>query len=148
MKAVKNILVPVDFSPHSAAAVDFAVDLAGRYDAAIELLFVYEPIHYSLPEGYALMSPVELDRLLARFQKELDAERQRAVTAGAKEVSTKLSEGLVRYEIQRIATEGKHDMIVMGTHGRKGLKHLFLGSVAEAVIRSAPCPVLTTHASE
>lgn len=148
MAPFKAILVPVDFSKHSAAALDFAIDLASRYGASIELLYVYEPIGNSLPDHYVLVSQEQEDLVIGRFQQQLDAERKRAQDAGATSPVTTLLMGSARQRILDYASDKKHDLIVMGTHGRTGFSHLLLGSVAETVIRRAPCPVLTVRAPQ
>jgi len=148
MTPIKSILVPIDFSKHSAAAVDFAIDLAPRYGAAIELLYVYEPIGNALPAHYVLVSPEQEDVVIGRFQQDLDSERKRAEAACAGSFEATLLMGSVRERILDHATEKKHDLIVMGTHGRTGVSHLLLGSVAESVIRRAPCPVATVRAPQ
>jgi universal stress protein A len=145
MNPIKTILVPLDFSTHSAAALDFAIDLAPRYGASIELLYVYEPIGNALPEHYVLVSPEQEDLVIGRFQQQLESERKRAEAAGARSLETTLLMGSVRERIVNHATEKKHDLIVMGTHGRTGFSHLLLGSAAESVLRRAPCPVATVR---
>jgi nucleotide-binding universal stress UspA family protein len=145
MKPIKKILVPLDFSPHSKAALDFAVDLARRYEAGLELLYVYEPLTYTLPEGYVLVTPEQLSEILNKLQAQLETVRSQARSAGASQVATTLLQGGPVTEILRFARERDADLIVMGTHGRTGIKRLFIGSVAENVVRSSSCPVLTVR---
>lgn len=148
MKPFQNILVPVDFSAHSAAAIETAVNLSKRSDGLVTLVHVYDPIAYSLPEGYVLFTPSEFDRLVSAFQAQLEAARKTAVDLGALRVDTRLLQGFPAEEIKDFAGRIKADLIVMGTHGRGALKHLLLGSVAERVVRTAPCPVLTLKAPQ
>lgn len=145
MTPIKTILVPVDFSPQSAAAVDFAIDLAPRYGASIELLYVYELLGNALPEHYALISPDQEAQVIGRFRQQLDSERERAEAAGVGSLEATLLMGSAREQIVSHAIDKKHDLIVMGTHGRTGLSHLLLGSVAESVLRRSPCPVATVR---
>jgi universal stress protein A len=146
MKPFAKILVPVDFSAHSEQAVRVAAELARRYDAALNIIHVYEPIAYALPEGYVLMSNEQLKELWSRLEKDLDAEKKLAVEGGAPRVETHLLQGLAVDEICGVAKKQSFDLIVMGTQGRRGLSHLLVGSVAERVLRLAPCPVLTLKA--
>jgi len=145
MRAIHKILVPTDFSAHSAEATAWAADLARRYDASLTLIHVYQPVSMALPEGYVLMSPngladllSELDTALDRARKDL--ERDERITP-----ETMLLQGVPFAEIVGFARDGGYDLIVMGTHGRTGLKHALMGSVAEKVVRKAPCPVLTVR---
>jgi len=146
MKPFQKILVPTDFSAHSALAVQTAADLCRRYDASMLLAYVYEPIAYALPDGYLLFSEPQLNSMFEEFEKRLALEKKTAEAAGALRVETKLLQGIAATEIRQLAEHAACDLIVMGTHGRKGLPHVVLGSVAERVVRSAPCPVLTVRA--
>lgn len=134
---VRRILVPVDFSPCSRAALEYAEDLAESLGASVDLLHVWAGLyHHSLEtEPLALFAHSELAREMEALLAELE---QRGIDAHGR-----LEQGSPREAIVRAAGEGKYDLIIMGTHGRTGLAHLFLGSVAESVFRRAPCPVLT-----
>lgn len=145
MKPFTKILVPVDFSPHSSEAIRVASDLASKYAGSVSLVYVWQPVNYSLPEGYVLYTANQLTDLLQRFEKELQTAKQLALEAGAKQVDTKLLEGTPASEIVSHAEKGGYNLIVMGTHGRTGVSHALLGSVAEKVVRKAPCPVLSVH---
>ena len=143
MKSFERILVPVDFSKHSERAVRVSAQLARRYGSALEIVHVYEPVAYALPGDYALFTAEQLDALCVEFERHLAAMKQLALASGALQVKTHLRRGPCATSICEFAREGAFDLIVMGTHGRSGLSHLLLGSVAERVLRSAPCPVLT-----
>lgn len=145
MKPFKKILVPVDFSLDAAEAIAYAADLSRRYEAQTMLVHVFQPVRYALPDGYILYSPKLLSEMMAEFQKQLDAAKEEAKKAGAVSVGTTLLEGVAFEEILGLAKNGSYDLIVMGTHGRTGLRRALLGSVAEHVVREAPCPVLTVH---
>lgn len=145
MKPFEKILVPVDFSAYSEQAVRVASELARRYDAALSIIHVYEPLAYALPEGYVLMNSEQLKELWSRFDVELAAVKRLATEGGAPRVETHLLQGLAVDEICRVAEKQGFDLIVMGTQGRRGLSHLLMGSVAERVLRLAPCPVLTVR---
>lgn len=147
MKAYEKILVPVDFALHSAEAIRRAVDLAQHYSASLTLIYVYEPLDYALPEGYALYTPEQTGRLMNDFKERL-LKLQREAEALGVSVESHVLNGAAALEIVDFAREHGFDLIVMGTHGRTGLSHLLMGSVAERVLRTAHCPVLTVKASE
>jgi universal stress protein A len=143
MSGYEKILVPVDFSVHSAEATRVAADLAKRFGSGLTLVYVYDPLASALPDGFAMMPQAEVDILLEAFRAQLAASQRAALDAGAPRVDTKLLQGFVAGQIVDFASRGEFDLIVMGTHGRTGLQHLIMGSTAERVVRLAGCPVLT-----
>lgn len=147
MKPFQNILVAVDFSVHSAPAIEAAVDLSRRYDGLMTLVHVYDPVAYALPDGYMLFTPPQFERLITALEQQLEVARKTAVELGGPRVDTRLLQGSPASEITDYAARNAIDLIVMGTHGRGVLKHLLLGSVAERVVRTAPCPVMTLKAA-
>jgi universal stress protein A len=142
MIAVKRILVPHDFSETSEAAVRHAVALARTFQAQIYVLHVGEKAQNDLETEF----PLGLDGAVQ------DATRERLlrILTPAEQVELNpqfaLCPGTPAHEIVRFATDEDIDMIVMGTHGRGVIGHVVLGSVAEKVVRTAPCPVLTVRA--
>jgi nucleotide-binding universal stress UspA family protein len=140
----KQILCPVDFSDFSDYAMRYAALLAQKFEARLTLLHVVAPILVPLP-GDALVPPMRQ----ADLADIADACRERLTrTAGdlaekGIAVACQVTSGVPYLEIIRVAEELHADMIVMGTHGRSGLVHLMIGSVAERVVRKAPCAVLT-----
>jgi len=146
MRPFRRMVVLVDFSAHSAAAVRYATDLSRRYEAALDLLHVFQPTTYVLPEGYVVPTASQLEAVLISLEAQLAETKRAAEQAGARNVQTKLLQGGVATEILRFAKERECDLIIMGTHGRTGLKHMLLGSVAEYIVRVAPTPVLTVRA--
>jgi nucleotide-binding universal stress UspA family protein len=143
MKPFKKLLVPVDFSQASDAALDLAISVAKTSGASLTLLHVYGIPAYAFPEGFAL-APEVLTRIAAGAQE--GVERLKALHRDAGVPITALSSaGVPAEDILARARDQGFDLIVMGTHGRTGLKHVLLGSVAERVVRLAPCPVLTVR---
>jgi nucleotide-binding universal stress UspA family protein len=144
-QAISRILVPVDFSAHSEDALRYAVSLAGRLGASLELLHVVEDPFLSgawsselyLPNGAEL-----LDSIVSDAKRRL-SDLKDLIVQGRVPASTVVLKGPPAPTIIDHAKDGQFDLVVMGTHGRTGLAHLFMGSVAEAVARRAPCPVLT-----
>jgi nucleotide-binding universal stress UspA family protein len=141
-----SILVPVDFSEHSARALECAKTLAAKFGASIHVLTVVPdpfvlpdpgPWYVPLPEGYAegLRHDAE-SHVQGLFT---DAERATLNPEAA------VAFGDPYREILGYAKGAAIDLIVMGTHGRGGVAHALLGSVAEKVVRTAPCPVLTVR---
>ncbi len=145
MAPFKKILVPVDFSKYSSRALEVACELARSFAAPLTLLHAYAIPTYPLPEGYVLASPETVAELLDKTQQAMNATKARALELGAPAVEVVVAEGPPFAEIVRTAAEQGHDLIVMGTHGRTGLAHALLGSVAEKVVRKAPCAVLTVR---
>lgn len=146
MPAVRRILVPIDFSPSSRAALEYALFLAAPLGAELEALHVWEPQGYVGPDALALL-PVGTgqpgwDQTRADVQREVE---QLLAKAGARPrtAAVRVEAGEPSDTILRLAREGGADLIVMGTHGRTGLARLLIGSVAEAVLRRSSCPVLT-----
>jgi nucleotide-binding universal stress UspA family protein len=142
---IRRILVPVDFSAHSDRAVAYAIQLASEVGAALELLHVVEdPILSGAwsPECCAPAIAALLGTIASDARTRL--ETVRASLAGRNvAVSSTVVTGQPAPSIVDYAVVGEFDLIVMGTHGRTGLSHALVGSVAERVSRRAPCPVLT-----
>ncbi len=141
---LRRILVPIDFSAHSTSALDTAVEFARRFHAEIHLLHVHQLPSYVYPDGIFPLTP----ELISDVEKKIALELERSairVRAAEVECTTKLVIGVTFLEIVAYARECDADLIVMGTHGRSGLAHALLGSVAEKVLRKAPCPVLTVR---
>lgn len=147
MKPFQKILVPTDFSPHADEALQVAADLCKRYAASLTLVYVYVPVSYSVPDGLTVFTPTgaQLGSMFEDLRRGLQTLKAKAEAAGAGRVETRLMEGPIASELCDLtATEG-FDLIVMGTHGRTGLSHVLLGSVAEKLVRTAACPVLTVR---
>ena len=146
MIKLNTILVPSDFSECSDAAVRYGLELARRFDARLHLLHVIQdPV--TQPWVADGMPPLldDLEERQASATARLAASVP-AADAGRVTVVTTIATPL--YEILRYADEHAVDLIVMGTHGRSGVSHMLLGSIAERVVRRAPCPVLTVRHPE
>jgi nucleotide-binding universal stress UspA family protein len=143
---VERILVPLDFSDHSERALTSAIEFAKKFSAAIDLLHSYR-ISYSgiLPFGDVFPAALYAD-VRKHAAEELSKAHQSVQDAGVA-CATHLSEDEPSHAIVAAAEELSSDLIVMGTHGRTGLEHIALGSVAERTVRAAPCPVLTINQS-
>jgi nucleotide-binding universal stress UspA family protein len=148
---VRQLLVPIDFSPCSDAASTYAELFALAWGATIDLLHVWQPPSM-LPPGLLVISPVAAaagvtleDLVRTRVDKELHARRAALASRGI-EARIRLSVGHPAQEILELARLERFDLIILGTHGRTALSHLFLGGVTEKVMRHLPCPVLTVRA--
>ena len=141
---VEVILVPTDFSEHADIAFETALDLAKTFGARIELLHAYD-----FGQWVTVAEATFTERLEERIQRaaleRLNPMVERAKADGV-EVSTHLVFGTPNQVIEQFANETSPDLIVMGTRGHGFVKHMFLGSVAERTIQTAPCPVMTVGA--
>jgi nucleotide-binding universal stress UspA family protein len=145
MITVSKILVAVDFSSSSKIAVEYAGALAKVLQSTVTLFHVYQmpDLMNSIVPGADNAVDAEKDRALARrWLEELRAEAQKHIDV---EMRVVVEHGSPAQEIISLSRSGGFDMVVMGTHGRTGLRHVLMGSVAEAVVRRALCPVLTIH---
>jgi nucleotide-binding universal stress UspA family protein len=141
---LKSILVPSDFSECSDEALRYALELARRFDAELHLLHVVQdPITQPwAAEGFS----VPLFEIVDEWQKQAVKRLQAAVPEADRARVTVVSVVATPYaEILDYANAHRIDLIVMGTHGRGGVTHMLLGSIAERVVRRAPCPVLTVR---
>jgi universal stress protein A len=144
-ESITRVLVPVDFSAHSDRALRYAATLAGRVGASVELLHVVEDFTYgAFSEVYVPHVPALIQEAINSAVERLTPLKAEVFPHGT-DVETVVYVGRAALTIVEYASAGKFDLIVMGTHGRTGLSHLFMGSVAEQVLRTAPCPVLTVR---
>ena len=141
----KSILVPTDLSPGAEEALDYACELATKLGATIHLLNVIGIPAMGVPElGVAVTASV-IDTLIQDNQEALDRLKESKKCA-AQIGEVLLRTGDARDVINQTAKELGCDLIVMGTHGRRGVTRALLGSVTETVVRTAPCPVLAVRA--
>lgn len=141
---ISNILCPIDFSPLSDIALEHASALARQFDATLHFIHVYEPV---FADGYmegmspAPPAPADLEPIKQRLES--------LCPSGKGDVQIECRHDLIfgfpAGSLVGYAAANDIDLIVMGTHGRSGASRLLLGSVAEAVVRAASCPVLTVH---
>jgi nucleotide-binding universal stress UspA family protein len=148
MIPLKIILAAVDFSEYSRVALHYAAEFAGAFDSEVLLCNVVEAadILSQIPPGGEGYFPPNLSEIRKKKSQE-ECEKlldESGITNGRVMVAA----GKAFVEIIRIAREEDVDLIVVGTHGRGAVAHMLLGSVAEKVVRKAPCPVLTVHSGE
>jgi nucleotide-binding universal stress UspA family protein len=141
MTSFKHLLVPTDFGGAAEHALDFAIELASKFESRMTLLHAL----WLPPSAYAAYAegiawPTE--EMAKGAQKELDAALAKA-KARYSRIEAAIVSGEPWQAILEVAKDRGADLIVMGTHGRRGLSRVFLGSVAERVVRLSPIPVLT-----
>jgi nucleotide-binding universal stress UspA family protein len=142
--AVQHILVPTDFSEYADYALNYAIELAKTLQARLTVLYVYYLPSFALGE----VSPAILDDTLAAMETKARQQTQKALARVLKaglQGDSVIVEGPPFQAIIDTTKDKGADLIVMGTHGRTGLSHVLMGSVAERVVRMAPCPVLVTR---
>jgi nucleotide-binding universal stress UspA family protein len=137
----ERILVPTDGSPAAEAAVEQAVSLAAQYDATLHALYVVDTSAYSTIEAGA-------EIIINALEEEGEAAVQEIAEAGEEagvDVETTVTAGTAYRSILEYVDDHDVDLVVMGTHGRRGLDRYLLGSVTERVVRTADVPVLTVR---
>ena len=140
---VSRILCPTDFSPGANAALEIAASIAERYDASIDVLHVWSPPVVVAFDAAIIPSGEDVAAYTESLHRKLD-ETLASISRPHRFVRKHLIQGVAGEEILALAEREKCELIVMGTHGRSGLSHLLLGSVAERLVRTARVPVLTT----
>jgi universal stress protein A len=141
---LQKILVPVDFSDSSRKAVRYALAFVRQFNATILLLHVIEVVPPP-PEVLIAESGLLAGRLHEEAKKQLSEWRKETASRA---VNVAVRTGSPCQEIVHVAAESAIDLIILGTHGRKGLAHFLLGSTAEQVVRRAPCPVMVVRVLE
>ncbi|MBL8851930.1 MAG: universal stress protein [Planctomycetaceae bacterium] len=152
MIRIEKILFPTDFSPATDGAREMAIELARQFDAELHLLHIMEDLAARLPEfGMGLALPAFVADSQSRLK---DYERQAIAqltaitpdgTGKLRRAVIAIKEGRTFEQVNEYAKSHQIDLIVMGTHGRSGLAHVLMGSVAERVVQHAACPVLTVR---
>lgn len=150
MITINNILCPIDYSVYSEKALSYAIELATRFQSKLYLLHVLDirfldvnnpELPYIPPAN--IVNEETTNMLKSRLLKSVNEETQGKISVEAIVV-----QGVPFAEIIRAAKDYNADLIVIGTHGRTGLAHAVMGSVAEKVVRKSPCPVLTIRHPE
>lgn len=145
MIQLNRVLIPTDFSDFSSPAVQYGCAIAARFDAEIHLLHVVPDAAMLVPEAAAFTAE-SMEAQAAALREEAMKNLQALDVEGwtnSKSVIREVRVGAAFMEIIEYAREKEIDLIVIGTHGRSGLMHVLMGSVAERIVRKSPCPVLT-----
>jgi nucleotide-binding universal stress UspA family protein len=150
IRHISRIVTPIDFSDNSRLIANSSAFIAGKYGAAVDLVFVVQNFEdysgFFVPQMHV---PNLEDELMAgaeeRMERFLEEMQEVCTQCGVTEVRSKVLMGDVAEQIVDYATEIRADLIIMGTHGYKGLEKIMFGSVADKVVRSALCPVTTIN---
>src|SRR5262249_19396384 len=142
--ATQRFLVPLDFSEYANQALDYAINLASKLGARLTLLHVIQALPLGGVDMGVTVPYTYMQELEAEIMESMNDYLQR-VTAAGLEGEIAVVHGVPFHEIIELAKNQRADLIIMGTHGRTGFQHVLLGSVAEKVVRLAPCPVLVAR---
>jgi nucleotide-binding universal stress UspA family protein len=138
---IKNILFPSDFSEESSHALQYAVDMAKRYGARLYFIHVVHTIYDT-----SWYIPTSIDEIYNDLEKSAQKELERYVEdLRGLNTERKVLTGIPYEVIVKFAKDNKIDLIIIGSHGRKGIDRILFGSTAAQVVRYAPCPVLTVR---
>jgi nucleotide-binding universal stress UspA family protein len=140
---IRHILVAHDLNDTSDPALEYALNLARTLGARVTVLHAYEIPSLGAPE--ILILATDWTKQIGVLARERLEKLEASARAGGIEVTAELREGAAWREIDTFAREGSVDLVVVGSHGRHGLPHALLGSVAEKTVRTAPCPVLVVR---
>jgi nucleotide-binding universal stress UspA family protein len=144
MSPIHGILVATDFTEIADHALDYGVDLARQLGVGVTLVHAYEIPVYGFPSGAFVVPPDFASRLMEAAQTSLEASVGRHKDSGVK-LESVLRAGRPWEVINEVAGERGCDLVVVGTHGRRGLSRALLGSIAERVLRTCSLPVLAVH---
>lgn len=142
---IKKVLFATDFSEGSSHALPYAVDMAKQYGA--KLYFIHVIYDVAKTAGW-YVPHVSIDEIYKDIEKGARAELEKSFIdemRGFKDIERVVLKGIPYEEITKFAAENKIDLIVLGTHGRRGIDRMLFGSTAEQVVRNAPCPVLSVR---
>jgi nucleotide-binding universal stress UspA family protein len=145
MDAPKRIVVASDLSETSEAALDYAITLAKALNGKVTLVHTFTIPMYGFPDGMMVAPTDFATRTQMAARESLLAVAASREKSGV-DITPIVREGAPWEEVNRVADEVHGDLIVVGTHGRRGVAHAILGSVAEKILRSAKLPVLVVHA--
>lgn len=146
MIVLRNILCPIDHSKHSESALKYAIASALKDKAKLYLMHVLDSRKSEEAEGVSELLSID-EKGLSDLKDKLEKSVPEEIRAEIK-CEALVCPGIPFDEIVRVAKDKSIDLIVMGTHGRRGLSHVMLGSIAEKVIRDAPCPVMIVKYQE
>ncbi|MCP3138090.1 universal stress protein [Pyxidicoccus xibeiensis] len=148
MPPPSRILVPVDLSEGSRKVIDYAVQLARPFGASVDVVHAWEPPQYVAPDLLVAApgwNSLSLEQVAVETATKDLTKLVQSLEKPSVPLTQKVLVGEASSTVLALAEQGKYDLIVMGTHGRRGLPRLLLGSVAQKVVSRAHCPVLTLH---
>lgn len=150
MQEIKTVVTPVDFSDNARMIADSAAYVAGKFGADLHLVFVVQNFEdysgfFVPPVGLPSLEEEILQAAQQRMEEFAEGCREAAAAAGVAALHSKVLTGDVAEEILQHAQEVGSNLIIMGTHGYKGLERIMFGSVADKVVKGACCPVMTIN---
>ncbi|MFP2929617.1 universal stress protein [Pyxidicoccus sp. 3LG] len=148
MPTLTRILVPVDLSEGSRTVIDYALTLARPFGASVDVVHAWEPPQYVAPDLLVAApgwNSLSLEQVAVETATKNLTQLVQSLEKPSVPLNHKVLVGEAASTVLELAEQGKYDLIVMGTHGRRGLPRLLLGSVAQKVVARAHCPVLSLH---
>jgi len=140
----KKILYPIDFSEYTEDITSYAVNIAKKFNSELHLLHIIPNLNYFTPYE-SFLTPENLVAIEKNIEKEIEKDFDKVIGKIDIPVIKVIKTGVTFVEIIEYIKELSIDLVVMGTHGRSGIEHILIGSVAEKVVRKSPCPVLTVR---
>lgn len=141
---LKKILCPVDFSEFTDEVLSYAIEITKRFEAELHLLHVIPNLNYFTPYE-SFMTPENLVTIERNIEKEIEKDFEKIAKKIDIPFKKVIRTGITFVEIIDYIKQESISLVVMGTHGRSGIEHILIGSVAEKVVRKSPCPVLTVR---
>lgn len=150
MQAIKTVVTPIDFSDNAKMVADSAAYVAGRFGAELHLIFVVQDFQdytgfFVPPVNLPNLTKDLLESAQQKMEEFTESCREQSTAAGVSALRSRVLTGDVTEEILNYSKEVNSNMIIMGTHGYKGLERIMFGSVADKVVKTACCPVLTIN---
>ena len=139
-----KILYPVDFSSYAEEILEYALAITNRFNSELHLIHVIPNLNYFTPYE-SFLTPENMASIESNIESEVDRDFDKLIKSVTVPVVKVIKSGVTFVEIIEYIKEAGIDLVVMGTHGRSGIEHILIGSVAEKVVRKAPCPVLTVR---
>ncbi|HBI14650.1 MAG TPA: universal stress protein [Desulfobulbaceae bacterium] len=150
MKEIKIIVTPIDFSENAPKVAESAIYVAGKFKAALHFVFVVQDFEdytgfVDLPANMMNLKQEVFESAEVQMHSFVDERSEKCKAAGIPEVQSKVLTGDIAEEIMGYAKNNACDLLIMGTHGYKGLERIIFGSIADKVVKNACCPVLTIN---
>jgi universal stress protein A len=138
----KKIVCPIDFSEFTDEILKYAVNITKKFNAELHLIHIIPNLNYFIPYE-SFLTPENLVAIEKNIEKEVEKDFEKVTKDIDMPLKKIVKTGATFVEIIDYIKEEDIDLVVMGTHGRSGIEHILIGSVAEKVVRKSPCPVLT-----
>jgi nucleotide-binding universal stress UspA family protein len=138
----KKIVCPIDFSEFTDEILKYAVNITKKFNAELHLIHIIPNLNYFTPYE-SFLTPENLVAIEKNIEKEVEEDFEKVMKDIDMPLKKIVKTGVTFVEIIDYIKEEDIDLVVMGTHGRSGIEHILIGSVAEKVVRKSPCPVLT-----